>query len=476
MLRSNSDCDSSGGRIIGFHFNSAMTAAECASQVLMNIKGTVVFGKAVFTDGTQNSCKIRRAAGAAEPFLAHRLHMPFAAVPVAGLRQHLQRIYIEEALAVLCHAGEDGVVKSPFHGIADQGVRPEFQHPAAEEYQADGGAGLAVGQVVGKVIVEGEGFSVHGAADTAGDIELLVHDVVDKGPAGFVEPLISGPLRHIGHAAVEIYGPHGMADGLLLEPRLHVGLQIMVGFLLRIQSVLQAEVIGLSAPLVNEEFGGIQIALLSGEVIQLYQRHLGDLVARIATDLVRTEGIADQIREATGGVEESVMTGGVMISPGSLRQMAEAVQLVPVPQIRENLVSVVNNVQSVQITVFQLGTGEAICSDPALAASVALITDGRFSGASRGPVIGHVSPEAAAGGPIALVEEGDLIELDVFERKLNIIGVAGERRTPEEMEQILAQRRAAWQPKPRRYKRGALRLFSDHAVSPMRGAWLDYED
>ena len=58
-------------------------------------------------------------------------------------------------------------------------------------------------------------------------------------------------------------------------------------------------------------------------------------------------------------------------------------------------------------------TGEAICSDPTLAASVALITDGRFSGASRGPVIGHVSPEAAAGGPIALVEEGDIIELDV---------------------------------------------------------------
>ena len=53
-------------------------------------------------------------------------------------------------------------------------------------------------------------------------------------------------------------------------------------------------------------------------------------------------------------------------------------------------------------------TGEAICSDPVLASSIALITDGRFSGASRGPVIGHVSPEAAAGGPIALVEEGDL--------------------------------------------------------------------
>ena len=58
-------------------------------------------------------------------------------------------------------------------------------------------------------------------------------------------------------------------------------------------------------------------------------------------------------------------------------------------------------------------TGEAICADPKLASSVALITDGRFSGASRGPVIGHVSPEAAVGGPIALVEKDDLIQIDV---------------------------------------------------------------
>ena len=93
-------------------------------------------------------------------------------------------------------------------------------------------------------------------------------------------------------------------------------------------------------------------------------------------------------------------------------------------------------------------TGEAICSDPKLASSVALITDGRFSGASRGPVIGHVSPEAAAGGPIALVEEDDLIYINVKERRLEIVGVKGEKRTPEEMEEILKDRQAKWQPKP----------------------------
>ena len=118
-------------------------------------------------------------------------------------------------------------------------------------------------------------------------------------------------------------------------------------------------------------------------------------------------------------------------------------------------------------------TGEAICADPKLASSVALITDGRFSGASRGPVIGHVSPEAAVGGPIALVEEGDLIQIDVHNRVLAIVGVKGEPKTPAEMDAILAKRRAKWQPKESKYKTGLLKLYSQHAVSPMKGAYME---
>ena len=118
-------------------------------------------------------------------------------------------------------------------------------------------------------------------------------------------------------------------------------------------------------------------------------------------------------------------------------------------------------------------TGEAICADPKLASSVALITDGRFSGASRGPVIGHVSPEAAVGGPIALVEPDDLIQIDVHNRKLAIVGVKGEPKTPEEMEAILAQRRANWKPKAPKYTKGLLKLYSQHAVSPMKGAYME---
>lgn len=119
-------------------------------------------------------------------------------------------------------------------------------------------------------------------------------------------------------------------------------------------------------------------------------------------------------------------------------------------------------------------TSEAISSDKELGKSIALITDGRFSGASTGPVIGHCSPEAVDGGPIALVEEGDLIEIDVKERKLNIIGIAGERKSMEEIDTILKERRQNWKPREPKYKKGVLRLFSLHAASPMKGAYLEY--
>lgn len=120
-------------------------------------------------------------------------------------------------------------------------------------------------------------------------------------------------------------------------------------------------------------------------------------------------------------------------------------------------------------------TTEAIASDAELGASIALITDGRFSGASKGPAIGHVSPEAADGGPIALVEEGDLIEISIPDRILRIAGVNGERKTPEEMDEILKARKENWTKRPVKYKKGVLKLFSENAVSPMKGGYMEGE-
>lgn len=118
-------------------------------------------------------------------------------------------------------------------------------------------------------------------------------------------------------------------------------------------------------------------------------------------------------------------------------------------------------------------TTEAIASDAELGASIALLTDGRFSGASKGPAIGHISPEAAEGGPIALVEEGDLIQIDIPNRILRIVGIAGVEKSQEEIDKILAERKAAWKPKAPKYTKGALKLFTEKAVSPMKGGYME---
>lgn len=118
-------------------------------------------------------------------------------------------------------------------------------------------------------------------------------------------------------------------------------------------------------------------------------------------------------------------------------------------------------------------TTEAIASDEKLISTTALITDGRFSGATRGPAIGHVSPEASEGGPIALIEDGDLIKIDIPNRKLDLIGINGKALTKDEVEKVLAERKERWEkPKPR-YTEGALAIYTKLAVSPMKGAYME---
>ncbi|MBQ2053735.1 MAG: dihydroxy-acid dehydratase, partial [Eubacterium sp.] len=98
-----------------------------------------------------------------------------------------------------------------------------------------------------------------------------------------------------------------------------------------------------------------------------------------------------------------------------------------------------------------------------LGSTVALITDGRFSGASRGASIGHVSPEAAVGGPIALVEEGDIIEIDINNYSINL------KVSDEE----LAKRKAAWTPREPKVTTGYLARYASMVTSGNRGAILE---
>ena len=98
-----------------------------------------------------------------------------------------------------------------------------------------------------------------------------------------------------------------------------------------------------------------------------------------------------------------------------------------------------------------------------LGSSVALITDGRFSGASRGACIGHVSPEAAVGGPIALVEEGDMISIDINANTLNV------KVSDEEMQ----RRRENWVPREPKITTGYLARYASLVTSGNRGAILE---
>ena len=100
-----------------------------------------------------------------------------------------------------------------------------------------------------------------------------------------------------------------------------------------------------------------------------------------------------------------------------------------------------------------------------LGSSVALITDGRFSGASRGASIGHISPEAAVGGPIALVEEGDIIAIDIPANTINV----------KVSDEVLAERRAKWQPREPKVKTGYLARYASMVTSADKGAILQIQ-
>ena len=106
-----------------------------------------------------------------------------------------------------------------------------------------------------------------------------------------------------------------------------------------------------------------------------------------------------------------------------------------------------------------LSPTSAICG-MGLDKDVALITDGRFSGATRGAAIGHVSPEALAGGTIGLLKDGDIISIDIDNCKLEV------KLSDEE----IAKRRAEWTPREPKIKTGYLRRYSKHVASGMQGA------
>jgi dihydroxy-acid dehydratase len=119
-----------------------------------------------------------------------------------------------------------------------------------------------------------------------------------------------------------------------------------------------------------------------------------------------------------------------------------------------------------------LATTEALVTIPALS-KTAIVTDGRFSGATRGPCIGHVSPEASRGGPIAIIEDGDLISIDIPNRKLAVIGCNGQQMSPGQVSARLAERKKKWKLPDLKHTSGVLKRYARYASSAMKGAYLE---
>ena len=138
---------------------------------------------------------------------------------------------------------------------------------------------------------------------------------------------------------------------------------------------------------------------------------------------------------------------------------------------KEKVIELLNNNEVVAFptdTVYGAGIREMLNPTSAIAgmglgSSVALITDGRFSGASRGASIGHVSPEAAVGGPIAFVEEGDIIKIDIPNMTLDFV-ISDEE---------LASRKAKWSPREPKVTTGYLARYEKMVTSGNRGAILE---
>ena len=161
----------------------------------------------------------------------------------------------------------------------------------------------------------------------------------------------------------------------------------------------------------------------------------------------------------TGGI--AVLKGNLAPDSGVVKRSAVAPEMLKMEgparvfDCEEDAIKAIKGGEMLNPTSAIMGMG--------LGSSVALITDGRFSGASRGACIGHVSPEAAVGGPIALVEEGDIIAIDIDANTLNV------KVSDEE----LAKRKENWKPRTPKVTTGYLARYASLVTSGNRGAVLE---
>ncbi|NLY51017.1 MAG: dihydroxy-acid dehydratase, partial [Firmicutes bacterium] len=230
-------------------------------------------------------------------------------------------------------------------------------------------------------------------------------------------------------------------------------------------------------PVLLKELGDkylrLDVATVNGktwrEMLPVYQNRNTDVITPLARPLHEQGSLAilkGSLAPEGAAVKQSAVVPAMQVHTGPARvfnSQEEAVEAMLAGKIKKGDVIVIRyegpkggpgmrELLSCTSVLMGLGLGD----------STALVTDGRFSGATRGPCVGHVAPEAAAGGPIALVQEGDSITIDIPGRSLTL----------NVSEQELERRRRSWQPIPTKVDSKYLKRYSQLVDSVWRGAVL----
>ncbi len=252
-----------------------------------------------------------------------------------------ERVLVEEGAAVARQAGHGTVVEREFHRVGVAAVGAAAEHPGGPEDEADGGAGLGVGGLVGEVVVLGEAFVGGSRADAAGDVHLLGGEVVPEDFEGGRQGVVIVLGGDVGHAGIEVHGADGVADDAGLFADGQVGLIVLVALLdegcgiAAVADRFFGEVVGLLAALVDEELREIEVTAFARDAGQLDEGELDFLVAAVAAALAfaGAEDGVDVVGIAAHDVEELALSGGLEIGDGALDQVAGAIELVVIAEV-----------------------------------------------------------------------------------------------------------------------------------------------
>ena len=200
--------------------------------------------------------------------------------------------------------------------------------------------------------------------DSAGDVHFLMHHVVPESFAGFQQTLILRCPCHIRHTRIEIYGAYGVSLHLILLTHRAVRLIVAISFLaLRAgQTAFDIVIVRFCSAFVDEVLRKIEIFLLPGQIIETHQCHLCNLMTRITRffALAMAELAGNEVRETLSCFQETVFSGRLIVSYRALSQMAEAVQLVVVLEIRKNHILIVDQIIGVEISVLSLRCADSL--------------------------------------------------------------------------------------------------------------------